>query len=85
MGWNGDATGHAWQGRYMAFPLHDDGHLVGVLRHVEREALRTEPMMRAGGRKWSHAGRHAAVHNMLMQACIKTHIPEARGAGITPW
>src|ERR1700675_49099 len=33
-------TGHVWQGRYKAFPVQDDDHSVGVLRYVERNALR---------------------------------------------
>ena len=34
-------TGHIWQGRFKAFPVQDDDHLLGVLRYVERNALRT--------------------------------------------
>jgi len=25
-------TGHVWQGRFKAFPVQDDDHLLGVLR-----------------------------------------------------
>lgn len=33
-------TGHIWQGRFKAFPTQDDGHLLAVLRYVERNPLR---------------------------------------------
>jgi putative transposase len=40
-------TGQVWPGRYQAFPVPDDDHLVGVLRSVERPALRAERVVRA--------------------------------------
>jgi putative transposase len=46
-------TGHVWQGRFKAFPIQDDGHLVTVLRYVERNALRAELVSRAEDWKWS--------------------------------
>ena len=33
-------TGHVWQGRYKAFPIEEDEHLLTVMRYVERNALR---------------------------------------------
>ncbi|MGA9925826.1 MAG: transposase, partial [Isosphaeraceae bacterium] len=33
------ATGHVWQGRFKAFPIQDDDHLLVVLRYVERNPL----------------------------------------------
>jgi len=46
-------TGHVWQGRFKAFPIQDDDHLVTVLRYVERNALRAELVARAEDWKWS--------------------------------
>ena len=46
-------TGHIWQGRFQAFPVQDDDHLVTVLRYVERNALRAELVSRAEDWKWS--------------------------------
>ena len=40
-------------GRYKAFPVQDDDHSVGVLRYVERNALRAELVARAEDWKWS--------------------------------
>jgi putative transposase len=47
------ATGHVWQGRYKAFPVQNDDHLVGVLRYGERNALRAELAVRAEDWRWS--------------------------------
>jgi putative transposase len=46
-------SGHVWQGRFKAFPVQDDDHLLGVLRYVERNALRAELVARAEDWKWS--------------------------------
>ena len=46
-------SGHVWQGRFKAFPIQDDGHLVTVLRYVERNPLRAELVARAEHWKWS--------------------------------
>jgi putative transposase len=34
------SSGRIWQGRYKAFAIQEDGHLVTVMRYVERNALR---------------------------------------------
>jgi putative transposase len=49
-------TGHVWQGRFKAFPIQDDDHLVSVLRYVERNPLRAELVARAEDWKWSSLG-----------------------------
>ncbi len=46
-------TGHVWQGRFKAFSVQDDDHLIGVVRYVERNALRAELVSRAEDWKWS--------------------------------
>jgi putative transposase len=46
-------TGHVWQGRFQAFPVQDDEHLITVLRYVERNALRAELVSRAEDWAWS--------------------------------
>jgi REP element-mobilizing transposase RayT len=50
-------TGHVWQGRFKAFPVEEDDHLVTVLRYVERNALRAELVSRAEDWKWSSLPR----------------------------
>ena len=46
-------SGHVWEGRFKAFPVQDDDHLVTALRYVERNALRAELVSRAEDWKWS--------------------------------
>ncbi len=46
-------TGHVWQGRFKAFPIQEDEHLVRVARHVERNPLRAGLVERAEDWPWS--------------------------------
>ena len=41
------STGHVWQGRFKAFPIQEDEHLLIVLRYIERNALRAGLVERA--------------------------------------
>jgi putative transposase len=43
-------SGRVWQGRFKAFPIEQDGHLLTVMRYVERNALRSGLVARA--EKW---------------------------------
>jgi putative transposase len=40
-------SGHVWQGRFKAFPIQEDEHLLAVQRHVESNALRANLVARA--------------------------------------
>jgi putative transposase len=46
-------SGHVWQGRFRAFPIQQDEHLLTVLRYVERNALRAGWVDRAEEWEWS--------------------------------
>ena len=46
-------SGHVWQGRYKAFPIEQDDHLLTVLRYVERNALRAQLVGQAEEWPWS--------------------------------
>jgi putative transposase len=46
-------TGHIWQGRFKAFPIERDEHLLAVLRYVERNPLRAGLVERAEDWPWS--------------------------------
>jgi putative transposase len=48
-------SGHVWQGRFKAFPIQQDEHLLTVLRYVERNALRAGLSDRAEAWAWSSA------------------------------
>jgi len=43
-------TGHVWQGRFRAFPIQEDDHLLTVLRYAERNPVRAGLVARA--RDW---------------------------------
>lgn len=47
-----DSNGRVWQGRFKAFPIEQDAHLVTVLRYVERNALRARLVRRAEHWPW---------------------------------
>jgi putative transposase len=49
-------TGHVWQGRFKAFPIEDDDHLLTVLRYVEQNPLRAKLVRRAENWRWSSVG-----------------------------
>jgi putative transposase len=46
-------SGHVWQGRFKAFPIEQDEHLLSVLRYVERNPLRANLVQRAEAWAWS--------------------------------
>lgn len=46
------SSGRLWQGRFKAFPIQHDGHLVAVIRYVERNALRAGLVARAEDWPW---------------------------------
>jgi putative transposase len=54
-------SGHIWQGRFKAFPIQHDAHLLQVMRYVERNALRANLVCRAEDWHWgSLAWRNSA-------------------------
>lgn len=48
-------SGHVWQGRFKAFPIQQDEHLLTVLRYVERNPVRAGLVERAENWRWSSA------------------------------
>jgi putative transposase len=47
------SSGHVWQGRFKAFPIQEDLHLLTVLRYIERNPLRADLVERAEDWPWS--------------------------------
>jgi putative transposase len=47
------AGGHVWQGRFKAFPIQEDDHLLSVLRYVERNPLRAGMVAAVDGWPWN--------------------------------
>jgi putative transposase len=55
-------TGHLYQGRFKAFAIQEDDHLLTVLRYVERNALRAGLVQCAEDWLWSSlSGRRAGL------------------------
>jgi len=52
------SSGHVWQGRFKAFPIEEDEHLLAVMRYVERNPVRAEsiPVRKAHRWPWSSIG-----------------------------
>ena len=50
-----DSSGHVWQGRFKAFPIQQDDHLLTVARYIERNPVRatTIPVRKAERWPWS--------------------------------
>jgi hypothetical protein len=42
-----ESSGHVWQGRFKAFPIEQDAHLLTVLRYIERNPVRASMVTRA--------------------------------------
>jgi len=56
-----ETTGRLWQGRFKAFAVQGDHHLLTVMRYVERNALRANLVERAEDWRWgSLAWRRSA-------------------------
>ena len=52
-----ESSGHVWQGRFKAFPIEQDEHLLTVLRYIEQNPIRAGLVTRAEAWRWSSA-RH---------------------------
>lgn len=59
--WRHGTTGRIWQGRFKAFPIQKDDHLLVVLRYVERNPVRAGLVARARDWPWSSARARAAT------------------------
>jgi putative transposase len=59
-------TGHLYQGRFKAFPIQTDHHLLTVLRYVEANPLRARLVPRAEAWKWSSLRRETCLDGRLL-------------------
>jgi len=57
------SSGHIWQGRFKAFPVQQDEHLLTVLRYIERNPVRAGLTARAEEWRWSSAGVWSVGHS----------------------
>ena len=72
-------SGHVWQGRFKAFPIAADEHLVTVLRYVERNPLRAGLVKRSEAWPWSSlawraSGRRPALLEKWPVACPRSWV-----------
>ena len=68
-------SGHVWQGRFKAFPIQDDEHLLTVLRYVERNPLRAGLVPAVDGWPWSSL----AIANLPERPAWYSTGPVSRG------
>jgi putative transposase len=76
------SSGHLWQGRFKAFPIQHDAHLLTVLRYVERNALRAGLVKRAELWPWSSL---ACLISNEEKPSYWHEGPVARHAEWVPW
>ena len=63
-------SGRVWQGRFKAFPIQHDEHLLTVMRYVERNALRAGLVDNAVAWPWgSLAWRVGSERTALLARC----------------
>ena len=55
------SSGHVWQGRFKAFPIERDEHLLTVLRYAERNAVCARLVRKA--EKWPWSSASAVQHD----------------------
>lgn len=59
------SSGHVWQGRFKAFPIQPDEHLLTVLRYIERNPLRAGLVARAEDWLWSSLRERGQTQALL--------------------
>jgi len=65
------SSGHVWQGRFKAFPIQRDEHLVTVLRYVEANALRAGLVERAEMWPWSSLAWWVRGERPAFLCCVR--------------
>jgi len=70
-----ETTGRLWQGRFKAFLIQEDHHLLTVMRYVERNALRANLVERAEDWRWSSLGWRAMRDPPLQLAASPVPLP----------
>ena len=64
-----NSSGRIWQGRFKAFPIQQDRHLLTVLRYVERNPLRANLVRRAADWRWSSLADDSAGLKLRLSDC----------------
>jgi putative transposase len=69
-----ETVGRIWQGRFKALPIQEDGHLVTVLRYVERNPRRAGLVDSAEAWPWSSLRSRRASGGLLCPSPVR--LPE---------
>jgi putative transposase len=72
-------SGHLWQGRYKAFPVQEDRHLLTVLRYVERNPVRAGLAASATDWRWSSHRARLGLAGGPALAASPTPLPDGWG------
>jgi putative transposase len=59
-------TGHLYQGRFKAFPIQSDHHLLTVMHYVEANPLRARLVPRAEAWRWGSLSRETCLDGRLI-------------------
>ena len=60
------ASGHIWQGRFKAFPIEEDEHLLTVLRYIDRNPVRANLTAGAEDWPWSSARFYEGFEDVVI-------------------
>lgn len=76
--YNTGGTGHLYQGRFKAFPIEEDEHLLAVLRCVERNPVRAALCELAADWRYGSAWRKRSGNDELRRLISEWPIPRPR-------
>ena len=71
-------TGHLYQGRFKAFPIEADDHLLAVMRYVERNPLRAN--LCKGAERWKYGSAWQRTNGTAVSETILSPWPMPRPA-----
>lgn len=69
-------SGRVWQGRFKAFPVQDDTHLLTVMRYVERNALTANLAERAEEWRWGSLHWRATANSHIVLTPPPLELPD---------
>lgn len=70
------SSGRIWQGRFKAFPIQQDRHLLTVMRYVERNPVRANLVCNSADWNWSSISASAPIQRQSMLASSPVSRPD---------
>jgi REP element-mobilizing transposase RayT len=77
-------SGRVWQGRFKAFPIQHDEHLLTVMRYVERNPLRAGLVNDAAAWPWGSLAWRAGSERKTLLADCPVKLPTTGAGGSMP-